>query len=115
MRSDSADGWRMPLLRWTPRAVEGRRGPCLAITRPSASQQGSALPSRSVDGRGDVAMMRCAGDAAWLAAFMVVMSRARGVQAWMGHGDVQTPVKYMHDRSRAGARLLSAALRPSLG
>jgi integrase len=32
------------------------------------------------------------------------------VQAWMGHADVQTTMKYMHHRSRAGdARLLSAA------
>jgi integrase len=36
------------------------------------------------------------------------------VQAWMGHADVQTTMKYMHHRSRAGdARLLSAAFRPS--
>lgn len=35
------------------------------------------------------------------------------VQAWMGHADVQTTLKYMRHRSRAGdARLLSAALRP---
>ena len=35
------------------------------------------------------------------------------VQAWMGHADVQTTMKYMHHRSRAGdARLLSAAFRP---
>ncbi len=34
------------------------------------------------------------------------------VQAWMGHADVQTTMKYMHHRSRAGdARLLSAAFR----
>ncbi|MCA1697530.1 MAG: tyrosine-type recombinase/integrase, partial [Actinobacteria bacterium] len=32
------------------------------------------------------------------------------VQAWMGHADVDTTMKYMHHRSRAGdARLLSAA------
>jgi len=31
----------------------------------------------------------------------------------MGHADVQTTMKYMHHRSRAGdARLLSAAFRP---
>jgi integrase len=36
------------------------------------------------------------------------------VQAWMGHADVQTTMKYMHHRSRAGdARLLSAAFRPT--
>ena len=35
------------------------------------------------------------------------------VQAWMGHADIQTTMKYMHHRSRAGeARLLSAAFRP---
>ncbi len=35
------------------------------------------------------------------------------VQAWMGHSDVQTTMKYMHHRSRAGdARLLSAAFEP---
>lgn len=34
------------------------------------------------------------------------------VQAWMGHADVDTTMKYMHHRSRAGdARLLSAAFR----
>ena len=37
------------------------------------------------------------------------------VQAWMGHADVQTTMKYMHHRSRAGdARLLSAAFRPKV-
>jgi integrase len=36
------------------------------------------------------------------------------VQAWMGHADVQTTMKYMHHRSRAGdARLLSAAFGPT--
>ena len=31
----------------------------------------------------------------------------------MGHADIQTTMKYMHHRSRAGeARLLSAAFRP---
>jgi integrase len=36
------------------------------------------------------------------------------VQAWMGHADVQTTMKYMHHRSRAGdARLLSAAFQPT--
>jgi hypothetical protein len=31
----------------------------------------------------------------------------------MGHADVQTTMKYMHHRSRAGdAQLLSAAFRP---
>lgn len=36
------------------------------------------------------------------------------VQAWMGHADVQTTMKYMHHRSRASdARLLSAAFRPA--
>ena len=36
------------------------------------------------------------------------------VQAWMGHSDVQTTMKYMHHRCRAGdARLLSAAFRPT--
>ena len=35
------------------------------------------------------------------------------VQAWMGHADVQTTMKYMHHRNRAGdARLLSAAFQP---
>lgn len=35
------------------------------------------------------------------------------VQAWMGHADIDTTMKYMHHRSRAGdARLLSAAFRP---
>ncbi len=35
------------------------------------------------------------------------------VQAWTGHADVPTTMKYMHHRSRAGdARLLSAAFRP---
>jgi hypothetical protein len=35
------------------------------------------------------------------------------VQAWMGHADAQTTMKYVHHRSRAGdARLLSAAFRP---
>ncbi len=35
------------------------------------------------------------------------------VQAWMGHADVQTTMKYMHHRSRADdARLLSAEFRP---
>jgi integrase len=35
------------------------------------------------------------------------------VQAWMGHADVDTTMKYMHHRSRTGdARLLSAAFRP---
>lgn len=34
------------------------------------------------------------------------------VQAWMGHADIDTTMKYMHHRSRAGdARLLSAAFR----
>jgi integrase len=34
------------------------------------------------------------------------------VQAWMGHADVQTTMKYMHHRSRADdAKLLSAAFR----
>jgi hypothetical protein len=34
----------------------------------------------------------------------------------MGHADVQTTMKYMHRRSRAGdARLLSAAFRPKDG
>ena len=38
------------------------------------------------------------------------------VQAWMGHADVQTTMKYMHHRSRAGdARLLSAAFRTTGG
>jgi len=33
----------------------------------------------------------------------------------MGHADVQTTMKYMHHRSRAGdARLLSAAFRPKV-
>jgi integrase len=37
------------------------------------------------------------------------------VQAWMGHAEVQTTMKYMHHRSRAGdARLLSAAFRPKM-
>ena len=36
------------------------------------------------------------------------------VQAWMGHADIQTTMKYMHHRSRAGdARLLSAAFQPT--
>ncbi len=36
------------------------------------------------------------------------------VQAWMGHADVQTTMKYMHHRSRAGdARLLSEAFKPT--
>jgi integrase len=36
------------------------------------------------------------------------------VQAWMGHADVQTTMRYMHHRNRAGdARLLSAAFRPA--
>jgi integrase len=36
------------------------------------------------------------------------------VQAWMGHADMQTTMKYMHHRSRAGdARLLSAAFQPT--
>jgi integrase len=36
------------------------------------------------------------------------------VQAWMGHADIQTTMKYMHHRSRAGdAKLLSAAFRPT--
>ncbi len=36
------------------------------------------------------------------------------VQAWMGHVDVQTTMKYTHHRSRAGdARLLSASFRPT--
>jgi integrase len=36
------------------------------------------------------------------------------VQAWMGHADAQTTMKYLHHRSRAGdARLLSAAFRPA--
>lgn len=35
------------------------------------------------------------------------------VQAWMGHADIETTMKYMHHRSRAGdAQLLSAAFRP---
>jgi integrase len=35
------------------------------------------------------------------------------VQAWMGDADVQTTMKYLHHRSRAGdAKLLSAAFRP---
>ena len=35
------------------------------------------------------------------------------VQAWMGHADIQTTMKYMHHRSRADdAKLLSAAFRP---
>jgi hypothetical protein len=35
------------------------------------------------------------------------------VQARMGQADMQTTMKYMHHRSRAGeARLLSAAFRP---
>lgn len=34
------------------------------------------------------------------------------VQAWMGHADVETTMKYMHHRSRAGdARLLSVAFQ----
>lgn len=36
------------------------------------------------------------------------------VQAWMGHADVQTTMKYMHRRSRAAdTRLLSAAFCPT--
>ena len=36
------------------------------------------------------------------------------VQAWMGHADVQTTMKYVHHGSRAGdAPLLSAAFRPT--
>jgi integrase len=36
------------------------------------------------------------------------------VQAWMGHADVQTTMKYLHHRSKAGdARLLSAAFEPT--
>jgi integrase len=36
------------------------------------------------------------------------------VQAWMGHADVQTTMKYMHHRSREGdAALLSDAFRPT--
>jgi integrase len=35
------------------------------------------------------------------------------VQAWMGHANVQTTMKYMHHRNRAGdAKLLSAVFRP---
>jgi integrase len=35
------------------------------------------------------------------------------VQAWMGHADVKTTMRYLHHKSRAdGARLLSAAFRP---
>lgn len=35
-------------------------------------------------------------------------------QAWMGHADVQTTMKYLHHRSKAGdARLLSAAFEPT--
>lgn len=34
-------------------------------------------------------------------------------QAWMGHADVQTTMKYMHHRrSAGGARLLSATFQP---
>lgn len=36
------------------------------------------------------------------------------VQAWMGHSDVDTTMKYMHHRSRASdARLLSAGFQPA--
>jgi len=36
------------------------------------------------------------------------------VQAWMGHADVQTTMKYLHHRSKAGdACLLSAAFEPT--
>ena len=35
------------------------------------------------------------------------------VQAWMGHADIQTTMRYLHHKSRADdARLLSAAFRP---
>jgi integrase len=36
------------------------------------------------------------------------------VQAWMGHADVKTTMRYLHHKSRAeDARLLSAAFHPS--
>ncbi len=35
------------------------------------------------------------------------------VQAWMGHADIKTTMRYLHHKSRADdARLLSAAFRP---
>jgi integrase len=35
------------------------------------------------------------------------------VQAWMGHADIQTTMRYLHHKSRADdAKLLSAAFRP---
>jgi integrase len=35
------------------------------------------------------------------------------VQAWMGHADIQTTMRYLHHKSRADdAQLLSAAFRP---
>ncbi len=35
------------------------------------------------------------------------------VQAWMGHADVKTTMRYLHHKSRADdARLLSAAFNP---
>ena len=36
------------------------------------------------------------------------------VQAWMGHADIQTTMRYLHHKSRADdAQLLSAAFRPA--
>ncbi len=36
------------------------------------------------------------------------------VQAWMGHADIKTTMRYLHHKSRADdARLLSAAFRPT--
>jgi integrase len=36
------------------------------------------------------------------------------VQAWMGHADIQTTMRYLHHKSRADdAKLLSAAFRPA--
>ncbi len=38
------------------------------------------------------------------------------VQAWMGHSDIQTTMRYVHDRDRGGeARLLAEAFRSSSG
>jgi integrase len=35
------------------------------------------------------------------------------VQAWMGHADIKTTMRYLHHKSRADdARLLSAAFQP---
>ena len=44
---------------------------------------------------------------------IVVVASFVQVQAWMGHADIKTTMRYLHHKSRADdARLLSAAFEP---